>query len=374
MGGEDSDIASRGAERVQEEAETLSAALSDREENRAKRWMLLTGDRLNVVAVLLLVIAAVLVGVSFVRPLDVRGLLSETNTVKTLFSALLSGAILLVSIVVSINSTVLSQELGDVQSQQESVASSIEYHQHIEEFIEPEITPAEPREFLRVILHTLAKRVQTLDAAANEGGSEQLRTRLDTFRTEVIDEVIQARDTLNTHFGTVTVLLVGLNYDYTSQLQAARRLKQDDALNDDEEERIDDIIETLKVFATGREYFKSLYYKRELAQLSSRLLLVSLPVIIFTSYILLVLDTEFLPEGALFGVPLLLLFISFAYAVALAPYVVLTAYVTRIVTVTVRTLASGPFILREGNEPEELDWGSPEESLDWESLRRQTDD
>jgi hypothetical protein len=103
-------------------------------------------------------------------------------------------------------------------------------------------------------------------------------------------------------------------------------------------------------------------------------LYVSLPVIVFSSYILLALDTELLPEGSVLGVSPLLLFVSLSYAVAIAPYIVLTVYVLRLVTVTLRTLASGPFILREGNEPQELDWESPEDALDWESLRRSIDD
>ncbi|PSQ50861.1 hypothetical protein BRD15_00780, partial [Halobacteriales archaeon SW_6_65_15] len=132
--------------------------------------------------------------------------------------------------------------------------------------------------------------------------------------------------------------------------------KYGDSLSDDEQEAIEDLVETLKIFATGREYFKSLYYKREFANLSRNLLYVSLPTIIITSYVLFAIDANLFPEVSLFTLTPLLVFVSAAYTVALTPYLTLTSYVVRAMTVTLRTLASGPFILEHGSKIEDLDW------------------
>lgn len=142
----------------------------------------------------------------------------------------------------------------------------------------------------------------------------------------------------------------------------ARRFKRTygPTLTDDEQAAIDDLVETLKVFATGREYFKSLYYKREFARLSSRLLYVSLPVIVYTSCVLLALDANLFPKMWVlwkpFHVTTLTVFTSWSYAIALAPYLVLTACVTRAMSVTLRTLAARPFLLHDSGHLDEFAW------------------
>jgi hypothetical protein len=167
--------------------------------------------------------------------------------------------------------------------------------------------------------------------------------------------------------GSFRVLLTGLSYNYSGELHAARGLRHShgDDVSEEAREMIDALINTLKHLGTGREYFKSLYYKRELAYLSSRLLFVSLPVIVFTSYVILALDASMFPEIAVFGLSPLVLFVLLAYTIALAPYLLLTAYVIRAATVTIRTLAGGPFILQEGSEIESLEWDPDTPSREW---------
>ncbi|WP_227353439.1 hypothetical protein [Haladaptatus salinisoli] len=334
---------------------------------RLSQWFLLRGTRLSVTVFLLTGVLAALLLLSVVRPVDMHNLLSETNTVQSMFNTLLSGIILLVSIVVSINSIVFSQEITDIQNQRERIDASIQYRGRIEEFLESNVSPARPAEFLRVILRVIDQQTTALANIAAKSDDDEFREEAEAFSDRVTADTERAGETLsNAEFGTFKVLLAGLNYDYSRQLNAARRFKRKygNSLADDEREAINDLIDTLKFFATGREYFKSLYYKRELARLSSRLLYVSLPTIVFTSYVLLALDTNIFPSTSVFGISPLLLFVSVSYTIALAPYVILTAYVIRAVTVTLNTLAAGPFILQRGAELDEFDW-SEHASNDW---------
>ncbi|WP_435176099.1 hypothetical protein [Halorussus sp. AFM4] len=330
---------------------------------RVRLWILLRGRRMWVAAALLASVFGVLLLTSIVRPLDLQQLLQNTNTVQTLFSALLSGSILLVSIVVSINSIVLSEEITDIESQRERIDASIRYRGQIEEFIESDVSPARPAEFLRTILKVIDKQANDIQRIAHEGDSEEFAEEAKTFSEEVTKEAERAGDTLSgAKFGSFKVLLAGLDYDYSWQIHVARRFKRKygHCLSDDQQETIDNLVETLKVFATGREYFKSLYYKREFSRLSARLLYVSLPTIVYISYVMLVLDTSLFPEIWLLFSPFrirpLALFTTFSYTIALAPYVVLTSYVLRAMTVTLQTLASGPFVLRQSDELDEFDW------------------
>ena len=354
----------------------LSSALTRPDENPVKRWLLLTGPRIWVMFVLMFLVFVCLLGLSLVRPYDMRDLLTETNAVKTLFSTLLSGAILLASIVVSINSIILSQEMTDIESQQNRIDASIRYHREIEDFIEVDITPARPADFMNAVIYAISRQVHSLDHLAADGPSDGFQADVSEFADHVAEDVEQARRTLTAaRFGTFKVLLAGLNYNYSGQLHAARGLKRKygDELGEENREAIQDLIDTLKHMGTGREYLKSLYYKRELARLSSRLLFVSLPVIVFTSYVILALDANLFPDIFLFGLSPLLLSVAFAYTVALAPFIILTAYIIRAATITLRTLAAGPFILQEGSDIESLRWDASDPSRDWE-LTDRTDD
>jgi len=370
---------SPASERVEDAKGTLDAirsVIGNPMENPLKRWTLLTGERAAVTALLLGLVFVFLVGVSFVRPYGMRELLTETSSAQMLFSALLSGAILLVSIVVSINSVVLSQEITDIEGQQRRIAATLDYRSRLEEFLESGVTPARPAEFLPVILFVILRQMEAVRDATQDIDDEELRDHVESFVDHVAADVKQARKTLDRNdSGDLKVLLAGLSYDYSGQLHIARAYEQqfDDAFPDSQVEALERLIETLKLFGTAHGYFQSLYYKRELAELSSRLLLVSLPVIVFASYVLLALDARMFPEVTWFGISPLLLFVSFAYTVALAPYVVLTTYIIRVSTVTLRTLAAGPFVFRSDSKFDSYDLETESDDLDWQSLEL-TDD
>jgi hypothetical protein len=54
--------------------------------------------------------------------------------------------------------------------------------------------------------------------------------------------------------------------------------------------------------------------------------------------------------------------VAFASTVSVLPFLVLLAAIVRIATVTKRTLSIGPFILRETEEVEPVEWADDEES------------
>ena len=368
MSDDNSDEIFDGTTAIRNRTKELSSALTHPGENRIKQWFVLTGSRTAVTGILLALVFVSLLSLAIIRPLQLRDLLTETNAVKTLFSSLLSGAILLVSIVVSINSIVLSQEITDIETQQERISASIEYRRHIEEFIEADVTPARPAEFLTTVMYGISRQMRSLLQDAETKSNEEYQEHVEAFAEQVEQEIQQTRYMLeDVQLGTFNVLLAGLNYNYSGQLHAARNLKRQFSkeLSDEDQDSLDTLIETMKQMATGREYFKSLYYKQELARLSSILLYVSLPVIVFTSYVILALDARLFPDVGAFGLSPLLISVTFAYTVALGPYLVLTAFVVRATTITLRTLAAGPFILQEGSEIDAFEWGGPTTSRNW---------
>jgi predicted Rossmann fold nucleotide-binding protein DprA/Smf involved in DNA uptake len=60
-------------------------------------------------------------------------------------------------------------------------------------------------------------------------------------------------------------------------------------------------------------------------------------------------------SGTALGVDAVVVLAAAAVTVAVAPFLLLLAYVLRIATVTKRTLSIGPFILRE-TDADEVEW------------------
>jgi len=227
MSEEDQNLAEEGAEAVKDYTEDLESALSRPGENRIQRWFLIEGRRPVVTVALLGVVFAILLAGSLLRPDQLRTLLTETNTVKTLFNTLLSGVILLVSIVVSINSVVLSQEIGDIEAQEERTSASLEFRRRIEESIESDVTPARPAEFVRVVLYTILHKTNELQEVAADTADDEFQQHVEDLGKKISDDVNRARGILgDAQYGTFRVLLAGLNYDYAGQLHTVRYLKR----------------------------------------------------------------------------------------------------------------------------------------------------
>lgn len=332
------------------------------------QWVVLTGNRLAVTLLLLVTVFCTLVALSVVRPVDMHQLLSETGAAQNLFLALLRGEILLVTIVVSINSIILSQEITDIESQQDRIDAAMAYRKDIERIARRDVTPARPAEYLVTVFSAIGEQTQRLDALATDSDDDAFQSHAGALVDDIAADLGGVRSSLERNdLGTFRALLTGLQYDYAEQLYAARQLTTE-VTDEDERAVVDDLIELLEFFAVGREHFKSLYYKRELARLSGRLLYIALPVIVFTSYVVLAVNAQQFPEATVLGVSPVVLFVSVAFTVALAPYLVLTAYIVRLVTITLQTLAVGPFVLQESRH-DTFDWEwTDEESMETLSL------
>lgn len=343
---------------------SLASAKTLARRNRLVVWVLFEGRRSRVAIALLGAVFLAFLALALLRPLDMRRLLSETSTLRTLFSALLSGAILVVSIVTSISSIVLSQEISGIETTQRRIDASIEFRERAEALADIAGSPGKPAAFLEVILYTIYRDARDLEAVTQGSDNDAFTEQIEAFVEETISETKQAARTLDgASFGTFKVLSAGLHYDHSWLLNTGLRIQSahGDELTDEERDALSTLIDTLKLFATGRQYFESLYYKREVARLSSMLLYVSLPVVVLISYLLLALDADLLPEfgaGPFAGPAVAVLFI---YTLSLAPYVVLTAHVIRVAAITLQTLAAGPFTIGSssnhnvGNEQLDID-------------------
>lgn len=312
------------------------------------RWLLLDGNRYAVTGALLLVNFVTLLVVGTVWTFQLSRLLTETQAVQTVLTAFLSGIILLVSIVVSINSIVLSYDITHLSAQEDRIEGTMEFRREVGRLADADEDPSDPDSFLRVMAEVLDEQARSL-ADATRGSDEAFVRDVEEF----VDSVTRTANRLEQSLdrvvgGQFEVLWLGLELDYGPLMNKSRRLTMSDSghLDDEAEARLDELMRSLELFATGREYFKTLYYNREISQLSHTLLVVSLPSIIATATSILAIDAQLLPDVWLFGLPPLLTFVAGMFTVALAPFLVLTAFMLRVAKVSRRTAAAGPFVLR----------------------------
>ncbi len=316
------------------------------------RWFTLDGGRGVVAVSISLAVLLALVAAGTVWELEMERLVGETRAVQTLFNTLLGGVILFVSVVLSINIAVLAQEFGPLRTKQEQVEESLAFQTELEAFVEAGVSPAELGEFFLYVLRALRAEAENFRAAAMDtDGTGTHSEEARAFADEVDAETTLVENRVRAVRGQVSnVLLAGLDYDYAHQVYVARRIRYEyaDALSTAERESLDGLVEILTFFASGREYFTTLYFKREVRNLSFGLLVVALPTIVFTSYALLAIDAGQYPTLTVPGIAPRLLWVSVAFVVALSPYVLLSSYILRILTVSKRSLGASEFSVREG--------------------------
>ena len=312
------------------------------------RWILLDANRHAVTGALLTVTFLSILTIGVVWPFEMRNLLTETQAVQTVLNTFMGGIILLVSIVVSINSIVLSYDITSLTSQEDRIQAIVQFRRDVDEITEAEENPMDPSAFLQAMAESIRERATALETGVEDADREIVRD-VEDYANAVIDTADTLESSLDRSTGSeFRVLWLGFEADYGKFMTESRRLasRYDSTGTAESTDRFNDLLQALELFAVGREYFKTLYYSREISNLSRTLLVVSLPSILITATTILAINANLLPNVWIFGLPPLLTFVALAFTIALAPFIVLTAYILRVATVARRTAGSGPFTLR----------------------------
>lgn len=323
-------------------------------ESRIKRWLLFHGSRLRVSVLLLGFVLGSLLLLGRLRPIQYRFLLTETEIIQTILNTILGGVILLVSIVVAIASVGVGQELTTLGEQRARVQDAIEFRHGVSLPEDVDTIPPQTGHFIYALIRSIGNHAEQLESIDDGQYHPEFHEAVGALTKNIganADELLATLDLVE--FGTTDELLIGLDYDVSWQLYRVNALldRWSDDLDRADRREIEALSASLEDFLVGREYFKSLYYKREFSDLSKVLLIVSLPVIVFITYVMLAIEVGLFPEVTFFGISPLSVFMSLSFAISLFPYVVLTSYVFRAASITTRTLAAGPFV--HGDLPRE---------------------
>jgi hypothetical protein len=157
---------------------------ADRMPERSSRstavlYLLLDADRQLITAGIVGVVFVGLVGLvgaSLVVP-SAEPALRSTDSVDTAFQALIGATVTGVTLVLTLNQLVLSQELGGVGDQRERMDGAMTFRDDVRDLL-GETPPAEPSEFLRGMVTEIAARA----AAVRDSGplDDDLDTMIDT--------------------------------------------------------------------------------------------------------------------------------------------------------------------------------------------------
>jgi hypothetical protein len=322
--------------------------------SRLRLWLLLRANRWGVTAVVLAALFVGLVALGALTPASFAG----GDPVETYFQALVTAIVTGVTLVVSINQMVLSQELGAVGDQRERMEDALQFRSDAADTVEAPVSPPEPAAFLRALVEATRSRAHDLEAAVEDNPDDEFRTRTTDYADSLREHADEVGEELeNTQFGTFDVVFAALDFNYSWKVYEARRLRGEhvDALDDTAADALDAAIETLETFGPAREHFKTLYFQWALIDLSRAMLYAAVPALVVAGSMVLFVNVPAFP-GATLGVANITWMVAAAGTVSLIPFAVLFAYVLRIATVAKRTLAIGPFVLRETERTDDINW------------------
>ncbi|EMA41862.1 hypothetical protein C448_11946 [Halococcus morrhuae DSM 1307] len=326
--------------------------------NRVTQWLLITGDRRAVAAAMLVGTFVAFVIFGLYGPRSIQKFLS-TGTIGTLFYALMTGIITTVTLVLTLSQFGLSQQLSDLGTFRDHMNHSMEFRRDTENHIDVGVSPGQPTEFFQALARAVEEELDDLDGVMADGdnpsGTGEVAEYIDAVRAYSEDEREQLE---NPTFGSFGALLPVLNHNYSWKIYLGRQLRDEhaDELSEEAMEQFDELIETLLFFGPTREYFKSLYFQRELVGVGRAVLYAALPAIALTGYMMVLFDPTAVSDW-LFGVTNVVgistgfLFVGVVFAFSLLPFALLLAYLLRLLTVMNRTLTIGPFFLNDHNSP-----------------------
>jgi len=319
-------------------------------ENRVKLWLLLGANRLLVTGLLAALVFGILLAAGMAFLPSFLGEIRNQDLISTIFSTMVSVIITVTTLVVTINQLVISQENGPLGDQHERMSGTMNVREFTGELVGQPV-PADPSAFLRLIVEETEDRARTLCDAitAGEDHGDELRAEVDEFTDSIIGNAEEVADQLDgATFGTFDVLFAALNYNYGWKVFQTERIEHEygDQLTDEAKTVLEELRTTVSMFGPAREHIKTLYFEWALIDLSQLILYLSVPALVVAGFMLLFVDKGSF-VGATLGIPHILLVTVTAFTVTALPFLLLVSYIARVTTIAKRTLAIGPFILRE---------------------------
>jgi hypothetical protein len=323
--------------------------------DRFRLYLLVNLNRFVLTGALTVGTFLALVAAAKVNVVPLRQMMQQAGVIPTLFQSLIGAVLTSVTLVVTINQIVFAQDIGSVSEEQDRLDDALSFRQKSERILE-EPSPAEPSRFLERIVETARADAETLHTElSGQGGDHDdgLGEFLDALQAHAREVSRQLDDA---EFGNYEVIDAAVNFNYSWKLHRLRQYEFEHgaSLDDAERQALEDLLGSLEQFAVTREYLEGLYIQWELVNLSRAILYTAVPATLVAAIVTVYVDPLWVP-GTTMGIDNIVWLISGAIAVTVTPFHLLGAYILRLATISKRTLAPGPFILRSSERSEDTD-------------------
>ncbi|SFL37561.1 hypothetical protein SAMN04487950_3527 [Halogranum rubrum] len=320
------------------------------DESRLKVWVLLSANRLGLVALLSVLVFASLIVFSVVLYPSLQLSIQRGDTIETGFTTMISVIVTGTTLVVSINQLVLSQENGPLGDQRRRMSNAEDFRTYTEEML-GSTAPSDPSNFLRALVAESQDRAERLDRLIHESDSapDELQEQLEEFVDSLDGNAETVREKLDgSQFGTFDVVYAALDYNYSWKVFQVDRMVNEfgDSLSREEEEAFHDLKTSLTMFGPAREHIKTLYFEWALVNLSQYILYAAVPALVVAGAMFMFVGDGSFP-GTTLGVDDITWVTVGAFTLTLLPFFIFISYIFRVATVAKRTLAIGPLILRD---------------------------
>ena len=286
-----------------------------------------------------------------------RQYMIEYDPSRYVFQAYVGALITGVTLVVTISLVVLSQEFGPLGEQRERMSGSMGFRADVEDIFDA-ASPPEPNDFLRALVENTSEKAEALEDAVEDTEDDDILEAVSQLAGDIHDNANVVSEQLEDRaFGEYTVVKAALDYNYSWKIFQARRIQdqyQDD-MDPETVRKLIDLIDILGFYGPAREHIKTLYFQWQLVDLSRGMLYLSVPALAITSALAMYLAPTSFP-GTFLGIDNLVWIVSAGMAAGAMPFLFLTSFILRLVTITKRTLAIGPFILRSADRSGDIEW------------------
>jgi hypothetical protein len=318
------------------------------EESRLKIWVLFRINRFLVTALLALIIFLTFLVFSILLDPSLPSEIKSTDTIETIFSAMIGVIVTGTTLVVTISQLVLSQENGPLGDQRERMSDAMDFRTYTKDMFNS-VVPADPSPFLGELVNETERRAEVLNRLIGESADDELTRQVFEFIDSLHEDAKEVQEQLEeAQFGTFDVLFAALNYNYGWKIYQVERIADEfaESLTDDQKTALADLKTALVMFGPARERIKTLYFQWALVDLLQYILYVAVPALIVSGGMLTFVGAETF-SGVFLRILIVTWVVSAAFTVTLIPFLLFTAYILRIAPVAKRTLAIGPLILRE---------------------------
>lgn len=307
---------------------------------RFREWFMVEGDRLFIAVGISVIVFLLFLGLNEV------GLISFVNddSITRLAGGMIAGTFSLVTLVVSINQLILSQEFASAGDARDQLRGVMEFRENVADTANVPASPASPTRLLELVVEAIHYQATSLRDAVNAYDDAEGREIIIKYTNSVEESTNRIDETLeHTKFGTFKAMSAAVAYDAAWQLYVARHLRGEygDSLPPEGTAALDELIGTLELFTTTREHFKTTYLQRELTRFSQLTIYTGVPAILAAMTIGFLYADFGGPTVSAVVLPYL---VSGLVGVVVTPLSLLVSYILRTATVTRRTASVGPML------------------------------